>query len=57
MSSKPKLGVDWRQFILETSGVVARMLFLKQDDALRYRRLYVREPRRAEIEQWLRNRK
>lgn len=57
MSSKPKLGVDWRQFILEASGVVARMLFLKQDEAPRQRRIYVREPRQAEIEQWLRDRK
>ena len=55
MSSKPKLGVSWRQFILEVSGVVARMLLLTRDD-VRERRIYVREPKRAEIEHWLRTR-
>lgn len=57
MSSKPKVGVNWRQFIHEVCGAFARMLFFIQDhDELRQRRIYVREPRRAEIEDWLRNR-
>jgi hypothetical protein len=56
MNSKPKLGAKWRQIIGEASGVVARMLLLAQND-VRERRIYVREPRRAEIEHWLRTRK
>lgn len=56
MSSKPKLEVKWRQFIHESSGVIARMLLLTRDD-VRERRIYVREPKRAEIEHWLRTRK
>ncbi len=55
MGLKLKLGVNWRQFILEASGV-ARM-FLIVPAFLDARRVYVREPRRAEIERWLRNRK
>lgn len=53
MSSKPKLGVDWRRAV----EVVRKMLLLPQAEAPRKRFIHVREPRQAEIEQWLRSRK
>ena len=53
MSSKPKLGVDWRRIV----EVIAKPLLLSQVDTLRERLIHVREPRQAEIEHWLRNRK
>ncbi|CCJ06896.1 hypothetical protein [Methylocystis sp. SC2] len=53
MSSKPKLGVDWRRIV----EALARMLLLPQSEAPRERLIPVREPRQAEIEHWLRNRK
>ncbi|HEY8125284.1 MAG TPA: hypothetical protein VIF88_07675 [Methylocystis sp.] len=55
MSSKPKL-FNWRP-IVDACGVIASMLLLAQEKAPRERRIYVREPRQAEIEHWLRNRK
>ncbi len=51
MSSKPKHGVDWKQFILEASSVVARMLFVTQHEAPR-ERLFMfanRDKRRSNI--------
>ncbi len=53
MSSKPKLGVDWQR----TVEIVCKMLLLPQVEAPRKRFIHVREPRQAEIEQWLRSRK
>ncbi|MFO1101279.1 MAG: hypothetical protein U1E20_00055 [Methylocystis sp.] len=54
MSSKPKYEVSWRRLIDAASGVIARMLLIYP--ALpRARRIHVRQPRRAEIEQWLRD--
>lgn len=53
MSLKPKLGVDWRR----TVEIVRKMLLLPQVEAPRKRFIHVREPRHAEIEQWLRSQK
>jgi hypothetical protein len=51
MSSKPKYEVSRRQLIHAASGVIASMLLIYP--ALpRARRIPVRQPRRAEIEQW-----
>lgn len=53
MSSKPKFGVDWRRIV----EVLVKTLLLSQVEAPRERLIHVREPRQAEIEHWLRNRK
>ncbi|MGJ0532698.1 hypothetical protein [Methylocystis sp.] len=53
MSSKPKLGLDWRRIV----EALAKTLLLSQVEAPRERLIHVREPRQAEIEHWLRNRK
>ncbi len=53
MSSKPKLGLDWWRIV----EAVAKTLLLSQLEAPRERLIDVREPRQAEIEHWLRNRK
>ena len=55
MSWKPKHAVNWRQLILAAPGVLARMLLVTPGFP-RERCIPVREPRRAEIEHWLRNR-
>ncbi|WP_171015164.1 hypothetical protein [Methylocystis sp. B8] len=55
MSWKPKLGVNWRQFVVGAAGAIVRALFIGPE-FLRERRILVREPGRAEIEYWLRNR-
>lgn len=57
MSSDPKVRMDWRQLILEVCGVIAGMLFVTNPEEIRECRIHAREPRRAEIEQWLRNQK
>lgn len=61
MRLKHNPGMDWRRSITETwrerFSAIARLLLLACDEIPRERRVYVREPRRAEIEHWLRNRK
>jgi hypothetical protein len=54
MSTKPKFGVSWRQLVHAASGVIATMLFISPAFP-RARRILVRVPRRAEIEQWRRD--
>jgi hypothetical protein len=54
MSTKPKFEVRWRRLAEAASGVIAKMLFISPAFP-RARRILVREPRRAEIEQWLRD--
>ncbi|MCQ4189669.1 hypothetical protein [Methylocystis suflitae] len=53
MSSRPKLGVDWRRIV----EALAKTLLLSHVEAPQERLIHVREPRQAEIEHWLRNRK
>ncbi len=56
MGLKPKLRVGWRQLISAASGALSGM-FLVTPALSGERAVYVREPRRAEIEYWLRSRK
>jgi len=56
MSSKRNIETNWRRFIGEVSGIVARML-VSTFEVPRMRHIPVREPSRAEIEHWLRARK
>lgn len=55
MSFNLRNGVNWRQPIHAAAGVLARMLLIAPE-VPRARRIPVRAPRRAEIEQWLRSR-
>ncbi len=53
MSSKPKLGLDWRRIV----EALAKTLLWSQVESPRERLIHIRESRQAEIEHWLRNRK
>lgn len=55
MSFETRHGVNWRQLIHAAADFLARML-LVAPKVPRVRRILVRAPRRAEIEQWLRSR-
>jgi hypothetical protein len=56
MNSKPKHGANWRQFVVGAAGAIVRTLFVSPRFP-HERRILVREPGRAEIEHWLRNRR
>lgn len=56
MSSQHKIEANWKEVIAKASGIVARML-ASTFDVPRLRHIPVREPSRAEIEHWLRERK
>lgn len=56
MGLKTRFGANWRQLIHGASNLIARMLFITPTEFPRECRIYLRA-RRADSEEWLRNRR